>query len=135
MIFPAFRRPRCGPGCRRRRVFGPAGAADPLHQPRRRSPIAPPAEGRAVTAVTVRPAPPADRAAAFALAFGHLPPEERQAKAAAGLELLTSGEVDPDGLLVAEAGGRAVGAMLACPLPGGGAAVWPPHAAPGAPAD
>src|SRR5262245_13272466 len=84
--------------------------------------------------VTVQPAPPDGRATALELAFGHLPPEERQAKAAAALELVARGEVDPDGLLLAQIGDRAVGAVLACPLPGGGAAVWPPFAEPGAPA-
>src|SRR5262249_38207045 len=43
-----------------------------------------------------------------------------------------AGEMDPAGILVARAGGRMVGAMVAAPVPGAGAAVWPPQLEPGA---
>jgi len=78
-------------------------------------------------AVTVAPAGPADRTAALALAFWHLEPAERLARVGAALELIQRGELEPDGILGAWSGRRLVGAMIAAPVPGAGAAVWPPH--------
>src|SRR5438876_1202796 len=83
--------------------------------------------------LTVAPAAVTDRAAALALAFGHLPPAERLERAAAGLDLIARGELDPDGILAARAGQRLVGAMIAAPVPGAGAAVWPPQVEPDTP--
>src|SRR5438270_13736502 len=79
--------------------------------------------------VTIATAEPDERTAALRLAFGHLDPETRLARVAGGLELIESGEMDPAGILVARAGGRVVGAMVASPVPGAGAAVWPPTVA------
>jgi ribosomal protein S18 acetylase RimI-like enzyme len=81
--------------------------------------------------VTVTPAEPDEQTAALRLAFGHLDPETRLARVAGGLELIDAGEMDPAGILVARAGGRMVGAMVAAPVPGAGAAVWPPQVEPG----
>jgi hypothetical protein len=47
---------------------------------------------------------------------------------AVGLDLIARGDLDPAGVLVARAGGAVVGAMVAAPVPGAGAAVWPPAA-------
>jgi mycothiol synthase len=84
-------------------------------------------------AATVAPAAPAERPAALGLAFGYLAPADRHARVAAGLGLIERGELDPAGVLLARAGRRAVGAMLAAPVPGSGAAVWPPQVEPGTP--
>ena len=77
--------------------------------------------------VTIATAEPDERTAALKLAFHHLDPETRLARVAGGLELIDSGELDPAGILVARAGDRVVGAMVAAPVPGAGAAIWPPQ--------
>jgi ribosomal protein S18 acetylase RimI-like enzyme len=77
--------------------------------------------------VTIATAEPDERTAALKLAFHHLDPETRLARVAGGLELIDSGEMDPAGILVARAGDRVVGAMVAAPVPGAGAAIWPPQ--------
>jgi ribosomal protein S18 acetylase RimI-like enzyme len=80
-----------------------------------------------IPGVTITPAEPDERTAALKLAFGHLDPETRLARIAGGLELVDRGEMDPDGILVARVEDRLVGAMVAAPVPGAGAAVWPPQ--------
>jgi ribosomal protein S18 acetylase RimI-like enzyme len=83
--------------------------------------------------LTVAPAAATDRAATLALAFAHLPLAERLERAAAGLDLIDRGELDPDGILEARTDRRRVGAMIAAPVPGAGAAVWPPQIEPDTP--
>ncbi|HEY1376259.1 MAG TPA: GNAT family N-acetyltransferase [Gemmataceae bacterium] len=82
----------------------------------------------------ISPAEPDELTAALRLAFRHFDPETRLARVAGGLELIDRGELDPAGVLVARAGGRLVGAMVVAPVPGAGAAVWPPQVEPDAPA-
>jgi ribosomal protein S18 acetylase RimI-like enzyme len=77
--------------------------------------------------ITIGPAEPDEWTAALRLAFNHLDPETRLARVAGGLDLIDSGEMDPAGVLVAREGGRVVGAMVVAPVPGAGAAVWPPQ--------
>ncbi|HEX4590332.1 MAG TPA: GNAT family N-acetyltransferase [Gemmataceae bacterium] len=77
--------------------------------------------------VTITAAAPGERTAALRLAFQHLDPETRLARVAGGLELVDTGEMDPGGILVARWGDRLVGAMISAPVPGAGAAVWPPQ--------
>jgi ribosomal protein S18 acetylase RimI-like enzyme len=77
--------------------------------------------------MTISSAAPDELTAALRLAFGHLAAEDRLARVAGGLDLIEAGELDPAGVLVARSAGRIVGAMVAAPVPGAGAAVWPPH--------
>jgi ribosomal protein S18 acetylase RimI-like enzyme len=84
--------------------------------------------------VTVAAAAPDQQAAALRLAFGHLPDADRDGRVANALAMLQAGELDPAGLLVARTGGGPVGAMLCQPMPGANGLLWPPRAAPGAPA-
>src|SRR4051812_49128741 len=79
--------------------------------------------------VTIRPAAPHEWSAALRLTFGHLDAETRLARVAGGLDLIKQGEMDPAGILVALDGEHVVGAMIAAPVPGAGAAVWPPQLA------
>ena len=80
-----------------------------------------------MTGVTICSAEPDELTAALRLAFGHLSAETRLARVAGGLELIEAGEMDPAGVLVARSGGRVIGAMVAAPVPGAGAAIWPPQ--------
>ena len=84
--------------------------------------------------MTITPATADERVPALRLAFGHFDPEVRLARVAGALELIERGELNPAGILVARAGGRVVGAMVAAPVPGAGAAVWPPQVESGVPA-
>jgi ribosomal protein S18 acetylase RimI-like enzyme len=81
----------------------------------------------------IGPARPDEQAAAVRLLFGHLPPEDQLARTANVRAMLDTGELDPDGVLVARRGPALLGAMLAAPLPGGGGVVWPPRVRPGTP--
>ena len=81
--------------------------------------------------VTISVAQPDEQAAALRLTFSHLDPDTRLARVAGGFELLDRGELDPAGVLVARIDGCVVGAMVAAPVPGAGAAVWPPQVEPG----
>ncbi len=76
----------------------------------------------------IRPALIAERADAFRLIFDYLTDSERETRAANGLDLIARGELEGDGLLVADDGGRVVGALVCTPAPGAGALVWPPRA-------
>jgi ribosomal protein S18 acetylase RimI-like enzyme len=80
-----------------------------------------------MTSVVIAPAGLDERTSALKLAFSHLDPETRLGRVAGGLELIDRGEMDPDGILVARLGDGLVGAMVAAPVPGAGAAVWPPQ--------
>jgi ribosomal protein S18 acetylase RimI-like enzyme len=81
--------------------------------------------------VTITAAESDEQAAALRLTFSHLDPETRLARVAGGLELIDRGELDPAGILVARIAGRVVGAVVAAPVPGAGAAIWPPQVEPG----
>src|SRR4051812_34995292 len=80
--------------------------------------------------VVITPAHPDELTAALRLAFRHHDPESRVARVAVGLDLIDRGELDPAGVLVARAGERILGAMVAAPVPGAAAAVWPPQVEP-----
>jgi ribosomal protein S18 acetylase RimI-like enzyme len=82
---------------------------------------------------TISPAEADERTAALKLTFSHLDPETRLARVAGGLELIDRGEMDPAGILVARIEGRVIGAVVAAPVPGAGAAIWPPQVEPGIP--
>jgi ribosomal protein S18 acetylase RimI-like enzyme len=77
--------------------------------------------------VSISPAEADERTAALKLTFSHLDPETRLARVAGGLELIDRGEMDPAGILVARIDGRVIGAVVAAPVPGAGAAIWPPQ--------
>ncbi len=77
--------------------------------------------------VVITTAEPDERTGALRLTFAHLDPETRLARVAGGLELIDHGELDPAGILVARLNGQVIGAVVAAPVPGAGAAVWPPQ--------
>lgn len=81
------------------------------------------------TGPVVCAADPADRPAACRALFARHPDRDR--RAARALDLLSSGEFDPGGLLVARSAGRVVGAALTQLHPGSAAVAWPPEAEPG----
>jgi ribosomal protein S18 acetylase RimI-like enzyme len=72
--------------------------------------------------ITIRPALPAERPAAIALLFGDAQARERWAAVS---ELITSGQLDPQGLRVAVDGTGIAAAWLLTPVPGGGTIAWP----------
>jgi ribosomal protein S18 acetylase RimI-like enzyme len=84
-------------------------------------------------AVTIGPAEQDELTAALRLAFGHLAAEARLARVAGGLDLIEAGELDPAGVIVARFGNHIIGAMVTAPVPGAGAAVWPPQIVDGHP--
>jgi ribosomal protein S18 acetylase RimI-like enzyme len=65
-------------------------------------------------------------APAFRLIFRHLSPADRDARLANALRLIQSGDLDPAGVFVLREAGELVGALVCAPLPGAGAALWPP---------
>lgn len=79
---------------------------------------------------TIAPAQPRQRAEAFRLAFQHMPARERAGRVETALSLIEHGELHPDGLLVAQAKERLLGAMICMTAPGASALVWPPHTIP-----
>jgi ribosomal protein S18 acetylase RimI-like enzyme len=83
--------------------------------------------------VAITPAHADELTAALRLAFRHHDPESRVARVAVGLDLIDRGELDPAGVLVARIGDRLLGAMVAAPVPGAAAAVWPPQTEPDVP--
>lgn len=82
-------------------------------------------------AISVRIARSPEWAEALGLAFRDEPPTEQQARVANALPMLRTGELDPEGLLVACDGRRLLGAMVCLPTAGAGALAWPPGVAPG----
>lgn len=80
--------------------------------------------------MSVGPAQPHEFAAALALVFQHLDSSDQAVKVANGLDMLGTGELVPEGLVVSRDSHGLVAAMIAAPLPGGGAVVWPPQARP-----
>ena len=75
------------------------------------------------------------RRTALELLFSHLPAEERSSHASEVLESAALGELNLDGLLVAEVNGAPMGAGLFVLQPDQTASVWPPFARPSATAD
>ncbi|MBX7105297.1 MAG: GNAT family N-acetyltransferase [Gemmataceae bacterium] len=72
--------------------------------------------------ITIRPALPTERPAAIALLFGDAQARERWSAVS---ELITSGQLDPQGLRVAVDGAGLAAVWLLTPVPGGGTIAWP----------
>lgn len=80
----------------------------------------------------IEAARPSERAQAFRLALGYLEGEELARRVAHAQSLVSLGELEPEGILVARAGKRLVGALVCTLLPGAGGLVWPPFVRDGA---
>jgi ribosomal protein S18 acetylase RimI-like enzyme len=80
--------------------------------------------------LTVGPARADERAEAFRLYFQQTPEAERGGRVDRGLEMIASGEVAPDGVIVCRPGqGQPiVGVMVVLALPGAAGLAWPPQA-------
>jgi ribosomal protein S18 acetylase RimI-like enzyme len=78
--------------------------------------------------LSITPARPEERARAFDLLFQHVPLPERQTRVANAFRLVDSGELNPDGLLVARGPDGLLGALICLPVPGACALFWPPQA-------
>jgi ribosomal protein S18 acetylase RimI-like enzyme len=76
------------------------------------------------------PAGSTNRRAALMLLYRHLPPGERERQLAQTLAAVDRGEILLDDLLVAQVGGKPIGAVLAVQRAGGAAFLWPPAAGP-----
>jgi mycothiol synthase len=76
---------------------------------------------------TVRPARADEHADALRLLFRDFPTDERDRRVASALDLLRSGELDPDGLLVETRSGALAGVLVCLPVPGASALFWPPR--------
>src|SRR5262245_23431385 len=74
----------------------------------------------------IGPATAAERPAALALAFSYLTEPERSEKVRTALALVNQGTLDPESIWLAGDDIGPCAAMLAAPVPGGGAVVWPP---------
>lgn len=79
----------------------------------------------------IQPARPRERAQAFRLALGYLAGDELARRVAHANSLVSLGELDPDGILVARDGKELLGALVCTPLPGAGGLVWPPFVSEG----
>ncbi|MBY0524169.1 MAG: GNAT family N-acetyltransferase [Gemmataceae bacterium] len=82
---------------------------------------------------TIAPANPDQQAAAFRLLFAHLTSRDCEARVANALNLIQTRELDPAGVLVAQADAGLVGAMISVPAPGASGLIWPPRCAAGFP--
>jgi mycothiol synthase len=80
--------------------------------------------------LTVGPARADERAEAFRLYFQHTPEAERAGRVDRGLEMIASGEVAPDGVIICRRGQGEpiVGVMVGLALQGAAGLVWPPQA-------
>jgi ribosomal protein S18 acetylase RimI-like enzyme len=78
--------------------------------------------------LTIATARPAQRTAALSLVFQHMPDAERAGRVANALQLIERGEVNSEGLFVAESRGQVLGAVICMPAPGASGLVWPPQA-------
>jgi ribosomal protein S18 acetylase RimI-like enzyme len=83
--------------------------------------------------MTVRPADDDERADATRLLFASLGPWAAAEKAAGVERLVRSGELPGDAIWVVRDACGLAGALIAAPVPGGGAAVWPPVTRPSHP--
>jgi ribosomal protein S18 acetylase RimI-like enzyme len=79
------------------------------------------------SAPVVRPARPDEQADALRLLFRDFPAEERDRRVRSALELVRSGELDENGLLVAPLGDGLAGVLVCLPVPGASALFWPPR--------
>lgn len=86
-------------------------------------------------AFSVAPVSPAEVLPAARLLFAAAPAPERETRAERFVELVTAGEIDPTGLLLAKRRGKPVGAVVVQLLPGGSAVVVPPAPEGGVAAD
>jgi mycothiol synthase len=77
--------------------------------------------------LTVGPARAEERVEAFQLLFGQVPDQERPARVDRGLELMASGEIAADGVIVCRDGDTLVGVMVALAMAGAAALIWPPQ--------
>jgi hypothetical protein len=82
--------------------------------------------------LSVFPATQAEYAAVLEILFQRSPAEDRKATIKRAQRLLSSGELDPRGLLVARLNGQMIGTMLAMATPGAVGLVWPPQVRRGA---
>jgi ribosomal protein S18 acetylase RimI-like enzyme len=74
-----------------------------------------------------------ERRPALALLYGYFPDSERRRRIASALTLFGRGEIAPEGLVVASAGRQLEGAVLAIPLAGASALLYPPQTLAGDP--
>jgi mycothiol synthase len=75
---------------------------------------------------TVRVAEPGEWREALALALAHVPAAQREVRVVNAMTLLYAGDLDADGVFVARAADRLLGAQVAVPLRGASGLVWPP---------
>jgi ribosomal protein S18 acetylase RimI-like enzyme len=85
---------------------------------------------RVMADLIVAPAQPADRACVLQLLFQRAANEIRQQTVEQGMNLLSTGVIDPAGLLAARCDGRLVGAILSGAAPGAVGMIWPPQVVP-----
>ncbi len=76
---------------------------------------------------TITEASPAERPAALDLAFGNLTDEQRPRRIAHIQDLISAGEIDPQGIFVARDENEIHGVFVCLPMAGGSALVWPPR--------
>jgi ribosomal protein S18 acetylase RimI-like enzyme len=81
-------------------------------------------------AVVIEPARREELAAAFRLLFQHLDEENREARVANALKMLREKELNPGGMLVANAEGELRGALFFQPVAGASGLIWPPQTQP-----
>src|SRR5262245_12672955 len=79
---------------------------------------------------SVGPAAASEQFAAVRLVFQYLNFEDRGNRVANALEMLRAGEIDSKGLIVVRDTHGLIGAIIAAPVPGQGAIIWPPQARP-----
>jgi ribosomal protein S18 acetylase RimI-like enzyme len=78
-------------------------------------------------AVVIEPARREEMAAAFRLLFQHLDEEDRESRVANALKMLRERELNPAGMLVAEADGELRGSLFFQPVAGASGLIWPPQ--------
>src|SRR5947207_2527724 len=80
--------------------------------------------------LSISPAADHEREAAFRLAFQHLSADAIIEKRRNAEEMIGTGELDADAIWLARDSIGPAGAMIAAPLQGGGAAIFPPRGRP-----
>jgi ribosomal protein S18 acetylase RimI-like enzyme len=79
------------------------------------------------SAPVVRSARPEEQADALRLLFRDFPTEERDRRVRSALDLVRSGELDGNGLLVEHSTDALAGVLVCLPVPGASALFWPPR--------